>query len=72
VQDRNDDDPLGGAIKTARKAKGITQSQLAERLDISLRYLKAIKNSGQKPSYDLLSRIVRELDISTDTVFNPT
>jgi transcriptional regulator with XRE-family HTH domain len=61
---------LGGAIKAARKERGITQAQLAERLDITLRHLKAIENSGQKPSYDLLVRTVRELDISTDTVFN--
>jgi len=65
-------DYLGGAIKAARKERGITQAQLGERLDITLRHLKAIENSGQKPSYDLLSRIVHELDISTDTVFNPT
>jgi transcriptional regulator with XRE-family HTH domain len=34
--------------------------------------LKATENSGQKPSYDLLARIVRELGISADTVFHST
>lgn len=63
-------DNLGGAIKAARKEKGITQVQLAERLGITLRHLKAIENSGQKPSYDLLARTVRELDISGDIVFH--
>lgn len=70
MQDKNNIDNLGGAIKTARQEKVITQSQLAERLGITLRHLKAIENSGQKPSYDLLARTVRELDISGDTVFN--
>jgi transcriptional regulator with XRE-family HTH domain len=49
----------------------MTQTQLAERLGITPRYLKAIENSGRKPSYDLLVRIVRELDIPADTVFYP-
>jgi transcriptional regulator with XRE-family HTH domain len=72
VQNKSNIDRLGGAIKAARRTKGVTQAQLAERLDITLRHLKAIENSGQKPSYDLLSRIVCELDISADNVFNPT
>lgn len=63
---------LGGAVKAARQAKEITQAQLAERLGITLRYLKSIENSGQKPSYDLLVRTVRELDISTDIIFHHT
>ncbi|MDR2650511.1 MAG: helix-turn-helix transcriptional regulator [Clostridiales bacterium] len=50
----------------------MTQAQLAERLGITLRHLKATENSGQKPSYDLLARIVRELGISADTVFHST
>jgi transcriptional regulator with XRE-family HTH domain len=63
-------DNLGGVVKAARQAKGITQLQLAEYLGITIRHLKAIENSGQKPSYDLLVRTVRELDISGDVVFN--
>lgn len=63
-------DRLGDAIKAARQERGITQAQLAERLGITLRHLKAIENSGQKPSYGLLARTVRELDISGDTVFH--
>jgi len=69
VQDKNNIDCLGSIVKSARQAKGITQSQLAGRLGITLRYLKAIENSGQKPSYDLLARTVRELDISTGSIF---
>ena len=70
MRQQNTANTLGGVVKAARQAKGFTQSQLAARLGITLRHLKAIENSGQKPSYDLLSRTVRELDISGDTVFN--
>ncbi|GHU54118.1 hypothetical protein FACS1894132_08250 [Clostridia bacterium] len=64
-------DKLGIVIKAARLGKNMTQRQLAERLGITVRYLKAIENSGQKPSYDLFVRIVRELDVSADTVVYP-
>jgi len=48
----------------------MTQAELADLLAITVRYLKAIENSGRKPSYDLLVRIVRELEISADAIFN--
>jgi len=60
---------LGAVVKSARKHRLLTQRQLAERLGITTRYLKAIENSGRKPSYDLLTRIIRELRISADDVF---
>ena len=54
MQDKNDVDRLCSIVKSARQAKGRTQSQLAERLGITVRYFKAIENSGKKPNYDLL------------------
>jgi len=69
MQDNNDSNHLGVLVKSARRAKGKTQIQLAASLSISARYLKAIENSGRKPSYKLLVRIVQELDIPTDAVF---
>jgi transcriptional regulator with XRE-family HTH domain len=70
VPNKNSLETLGGVVKAARQAKGFTQCQLAERLGITLRHLKAIENSGQKPSYDLLARTVRELDISRGIPFS--
>jgi hypothetical protein len=46
-------------------------SKAVRRKPDTVRYLKAIENSGQKPSYDLFVRIVRELDISADIVVYP-
>ena len=60
---------LGDNIKAARSAKNMTQTELAARLKITPRYLKAIENSGKKPSYSLLAMIVHELDIQCDEVF---
>ena len=69
MQNTNNTDYFGFVVKAARKKKDLTQSRLAEKLSISTRYLKAIENSGRKPSYGLLVRIVNELDIQTDAIF---
>ena len=71
MQNTNSSDYFGIVVKTARQKKRITQVQLAESLSISPRYLKAIENSGQKPSYELLVRIIEELDISANTLIHP-
>lgn len=71
MQNKSNVDRLGGVVKSARQAAQLTQVQLAGRLNITVRYLKAIENENRKPSYDLFVRIVRELDISADTVLYP-
>jgi transcriptional regulator with XRE-family HTH domain len=67
----NDLDKLGDIIKNARKNKDITQEQLAEKMNISPRYLMSIENENKKPSYNVLFRLIRELGISADTIFFP-
>jgi Predicted transcriptional regulators len=69
MQNENSIDYFGSVVKSARLKKGLTQVQLAALLHISTRYLKAIENSGRKPSYDLLIRIIQELSIPTEKVF---
>ena len=64
-------DCFGIVVKSARQAKGLTQSQLSDLLAVTPRYLKAIENSGRKPSYDLLVRIIKELEIPADAIFYP-
>ena len=58
-------------MKAARLEKHLTQRQLAERLSITSHYLMSIENKKQIPSSDLLFLIIRELDISADTIFYP-
>jgi transcriptional regulator with XRE-family HTH domain len=62
---------FGSVVKSARQAKQLTQCRLAEQLGITPRYLKAIENSGRKPSYDFLVLIIRKLEIPADDVFYP-
>lgn len=44
---------------------------LAERVGKTERYLYRIENEGKKPSYDVLYKLVRELNIETDSTFYP-
>ncbi|MEA4946183.1 MAG: helix-turn-helix transcriptional regulator [Oscillospiraceae bacterium] len=69
--ERIETDMLGAVIKAARKSRGHTREQLAEQLHITPRYLMSIENENQKPSYDVLFRLIRELGISADSVFYP-
>ena len=70
MRNKGSKDCFGIVVKSARQAKCLTQSQLAALLAITPRYLKAIENSGRRPSYDLLVRIIRELEIPADEVLS--
>ena len=60
---------LGMAIKTARKEMKMTQYDLAEKLNISVRHLQTIENENQTPSYAVLERIFECLNIPSSVVF---
>ena len=62
---------LGDVIKAARQKSGLTIEELANRLDISERYLYRIENEGKKPSYEILYNLIRELAIMPDSIFYP-
>ena len=67
----NNYDKLGSILKDAMHSKGLTREQLAEIINITPRYLMSIENENKKPSYDVLFRLVRQLNISADTFFYP-
>lgn len=60
---------FGLAVKAARKKAHLTQEQFAEILNISTTHLKTIKSGRRNPSFRLLQKIVKELDISLDSLF---
>lgn len=62
---------FGQAIKAARKAKGISRNQLADKLNIAPRYIASIENSGQHPSLQIFYELVTLLDVSVDQFFFP-
>ena len=62
---------FGQAIKAARKAKGISRNQLADKMNIAPRYIASIENSGQHPSLPIFYELVTLLDVSVDQFFFP-
>ncbi|MDO4276946.1 MAG: helix-turn-helix transcriptional regulator [Eubacteriales bacterium] len=60
---------FGQAIKSARKAKGISRNQLTDKLNIAPRYIASIENSGQYPSLQILYELEISLDVSVDRFF---
>lgn len=68
---QNSNDILGDLIKSARRKAGITMEALADKIGITERYLYRIENEGQKPSFDILYKLIRELAIPADSVFYP-
>ena len=53
---------IGGRIKQHRKAKGYTQEQLAEMLDVSVGYVSQVERGTTKISLDLLASLSVLLD----------
>ena len=62
---------LGKEIKRKRKAKGWTQEQLAQLVDLTPRSIMYIENKGPHPSLNAFYKIVTLLDISVDEFFYP-
>ena len=67
----NQPETLGSILKAAREKSGITIEALAERAEITERYLYRIENEGKKPSFDVLYKLIRELSISAGSIFYP-
>lgn len=62
---------LGAIIKTARQNADITMEKLAERVGVTERYLYRIENEGQRPSYDVFIKLLRELSIDPRLIVYP-
>lgn len=59
---------LGENIKKARKAAGVTQKELAERLQVYQKDISRWENNELTPSAIYLGKICRELNASADEI----
>lgn len=57
---------FGLCLKKLRLSKNLTQLQLAKRLNISKSMISAYENDIRLPSYDVLIKISRIFNVSTD------
>jgi transcriptional regulator with XRE-family HTH domain len=54
---------LGGGIRKHRKAAGLTQEKLAEKIDINPVYLGQIERGYKVPTIDVLLKLARALTV---------
>ena len=59
-------DSFGEHIRRLRKAKGLTQRELAAALDVSERVVSAYERSESDPSFHLIAPLAQNLGVSVD------
>ena len=57
---------IGARIKTARKKRGLSQAELAERIGINTSYLSDIENGKKNFGIEILMKLTEALGISAD------
>lgn len=62
---------LGKAIAQQRNDTGITQEELATRIDLSTRSIQRIEAGTEQPRYETLFRIARVLNTTPDQFILP-
>jgi len=63
---------IGARVKRARKARGITQEVLAERLNVSIGYVSQVERGITKISLDLLGAISTVLECDVASLISET
>lgn len=59
----------GDAFRKARLKRGLTRAELAEKVDISDRYLQKIENKNKMPTYKVLKKIINILAIDANVFY---
>ena len=62
---------IGGIIRAAREANGITQSTLSKKAGIAVRTIIDIEKNKRFPKFEVLYSIIQILDIPADHIFRP-
>lgn len=57
---------LGKRIRTARRKKGMSQAELADKVGISVPYVSDVENGKKTIGVDIFLRIAEALQVSTD------
>lgn len=61
---------IGKNIQAIRKSNGYTQERLAEKIEVSVRYVSDIEQDRANPSYEVLIRICNLFNVSMDQIFS--
>lgn len=66
-----DYEAMGGRIKSARQAKGLSQKELAAAAGLSISALQGIEKGNENVRLEAVARLADALGISLDTLVNP-
>jgi transcriptional regulator with XRE-family HTH domain len=61
---------LGARLKEIRKARGLTQEELAEKVDLSPQYLSRLEGGHQSPSIETVATLAEALDLELFELFD--
>jgi len=61
---------IGRRVKEIRNAKGMSQAELAEQIDMSVPYISLIETAAKKASLKTLVLIANALGVTVDTFLN--
>lgn len=61
---------FGAKVREIRKAQNMTQEQLSEKIDISIRSLGKIENGKSFPSTDTMEKLLATLKVPTAELFS--
>lgn len=61
---------LGARIKELRKRQGLTQEQLAEKVDLATRYISLIEVGRSSPSLDTIESIAKAFEVELKELFD--
>lgn len=59
---------MGDRIREVRKKNGLTQEQLAERLDVSVEFVSQIERGLRLPSMQVFVTLIEVLNVSADYI----
>jgi len=71
VADRALKTTLGAQLRAIRLARGLTQEQLAEKLDVTPRYLAGIERGERNLTLDSVDVLAQQLGVVPSLVLDP-
>ena len=60
---------IAAVVKEKRKAKGLTQEELAEEINVSSEYIGQLERGETTPSVPVVARLIDVLGIDANTLF---
>lgn len=71
IYEESEADRIGTRIRTIRKARGLSQAELGDRVGLNADRIQKYENGARKPKADMLKKIAVALDVCTLALIDP-